>query len=245
MRFLVHYLRIYIISKYYRLGEYFGQEGPEPARVFLYYLENFNFSNILLDQAIREVLKKIQLPREAQQIDRILSGISKRYFFLTSTNKHFPTRFKEASELMTEDLVYQLAFSLMMIQTCLYNKQVEQILTQEQYINSLEYVENYKELKAFGFLEYLYKSVKKESLISLSSYEKKQVSGNIVKLFSSVLVKMDSIRVQDFHLDLVSVDLTSDSLGIIDLVVDQFFSMRYFNMLTIAYQKENSITLLK
>jgi Sec7-like guanine-nucleotide exchange factor len=233
-----------------RLGEFFSQEGASFANLYQTYLSQFDFSNILIDQAIRDVLKKIQLPRESQQIDRILSGISKTYFKVIQEGKHKPQYFSNMSQLMTEDLVYQLSFSLMMIQTCEYNDQVEEKISCDKYINSLQFVENFSELKSSGFLKFLYQSVKSESLIALKyvskkSKEKMKNKGSIYlkHMFSSTIKSIKKIK--NPRVDILKIESKQDELGVLNMIYNEFCGMKLFNELIISYQKENIAEILR
>lgn len=220
------------------------------ASIFQTYLSLFDFANILIDQAIREVLKKVQLPRESQQIDRILSGISKMYFKTIQENRHDPPRFKDMSQYMTEDLVYQLSFSLMMIQTCEYNDQVEEKISKEKYVASLKFVENFEHLKKSGFLEYLYRSVQLDSLIVLKNPSKKskeKVKNRgafyLKEMFKGTLSKIKNIKYSKN--DFLKIENKTDELGIVNMIFDQFCGMNMFNEIIIAYQKENIADILR
>jgi Sec7-like guanine-nucleotide exchange factor len=153
------------------------------------------------------------------------------------------------SQYMTEDLVYQLAFSLMMVQTCEYNDKVEDKISLEKYVTSLKFVENFEKLKASGFLEYLFKSVQFESLIVLKnvtrkSKEKVKNRGGFYmkQMFTQTLTKLKHIK----HVknDFLKVESQEDRLGIMDMIFNQFCGMHLFNELIIAYQKENIADIL-
>lgn len=211
--------------------------------MFLGFLGLFDFGSLLLDQALREVLKKIELPKEGQQIDRILSGVSKVYHATLTGGQHTPPRFREISAALSEDLVYQLSFSLMMIQTCEYNRNVEDKISLEKYLKSLEFVENFATLESSGFLRYLYESVRVESLIPLRFMDKKSKERvrnrggvHVQNMFSRTVKLLKKIRTA--KVDLLRIESRQDELGVVDQVFEEFCGMKLFNELIIAYQKE-------
>lgn len=226
------------------MGEFFSQEGVAAANMFRGFLSLFDFGPLLLDQALREVLKKIELPKEAQQIDRILNGVSKEYHQSINGGRHNPPRFREVSAKLSEDLVYQLAFSLMMIQTCEYNRNVEDKISLEKYQNSLEFVDNFKLLKSSGFLRHLYESVRNESLIPLRFMDKKSKERarnrggvHVQNMFARTVKLVKAIR--PAKVDMLRIESDKDELGVVDLIFEEFCGMKLFNELIIAYQKEN------
>lgn len=50
------------------LGEYFGKNKPEIMKIFHQYCLKLNFHQVEFDKAIRQLLSKFLLPKEAQQI---------------------------------------------------------------------------------------------------------------------------------------------------------------------------------
>ncbi|KAI5452190.1 hypothetical protein NCC49_001125 [Naganishia albida] len=87
-------------------------------------LDGFNFDNLPLDIALRRFLLEMILPREAQQIDRVLEAFAKRY------NACHPGLFRDA------DHAYILAFSLIMLHTDVYNRNNKQKMTKAEYVRN-------------------------------------------------------------------------------------------------------------
>lgn len=227
-----------------RLGEFFGYEGNEYNKKFLYFLDNFDFTSSHIDECIRKVLIKIELPRESQQIDRILFGISQKYFNHISKNQIKPKSHTSVISILTEELVYQISYSLMMIQTCLHNKQVEQKMDKPSYVASLQYVSNYDTLKKSGYLEYLYDSIKNEPLINLSSYI--NTSGKkSEELFNEVLKKLNEKNIKSPSKKLIQIESESDKINVINKIFENHLSMKFFNTLLISYQRENKANILE
>ncbi|KAJ1984234.1 hypothetical protein H4R34_000794 [Dimargaris verticillata] len=86
------------------------------------YMSTLDFENQPLDIALRVLLGQLHLPKETQQIDRIIHGFAKRY------HESNPQLFESA------DTVYALAFSLMLLHTDAHNVHVKHKMTKDQYV---------------------------------------------------------------------------------------------------------------
>ncbi|KAL5037171.1 hypothetical protein BDV3_006704 [Batrachochytrium dendrobatidis] len=75
------------------------------------YMECFDFSNIGLDQAFRQLCKKLYLAGETQMVDRILYQFSRRYW---DCNPLLQPTFR------SDDIVYGILFSLVLLNTDLH-----------------------------------------------------------------------------------------------------------------------------
>lgn len=78
--------------------------------VLNHYLKLFSFSDDPLDMALRKFLISVRLPRETQQIDRVLEAFAFRY------HECNPSIYSSA------EIVYFIAFSLMILHTDFFNK---------------------------------------------------------------------------------------------------------------------------
>ena len=228
-----------------RLGEFLSGEGKDISEFFHIFLSNFDFSELLLDQILRELFKKMQLPPEAQQIDRILLGISEVYFSLIQNGKVKTQKFDKMLLLLTEDSVYQLIYSMMMVQTHWYNPRVEVKISLEKYVASLEFITEYQAFKDSGFLEYLYSSVRNEPLGTIGDYAGKKSSVNLRKIFSRALNELKVISETSADKSVLKIINTNNFVGCYNLIYRNSFSMKFFNMMTIAFQKEKDEEILK
>ncbi|EAU92878.2 ARF guanyl-nucleotide exchange factor [Coprinopsis cinerea okayama7 len=88
------------------------------------YLKEFDFKNEPLDIALRKLLMEVGLPKETQQIDRVIEA--------------FSTRYSECNpDLFTaDDHAYILAFSLIMLHTDAFNKSNKVKMTKADYIKN-------------------------------------------------------------------------------------------------------------
>ncbi|CCO27362.1 Protein transport protein sec73 [Rhizoctonia solani AG-1 IB] len=87
-------------------------------------MERFDFICDPLDIALRRLLMDLSLPKETQQIDRVMEAFAKRY---TDCN---PGLFASG------DQAYVLAFSLMMLHTDAFNKSNKNKMTKADYVKN-------------------------------------------------------------------------------------------------------------
>ncbi|KAI0374264.1 hypothetical protein BV20DRAFT_935476, partial [Pilatotrama ljubarskyi] len=94
------------------------------ARALRAYIERFNFVGDPLDVALRKLLMDVGLPRETQQIDRVIEAFAARYV-QCNPNLFF-----------SDDHPYILAFSLIMLHTDAFNKSNKRKMTKPDYIKN-------------------------------------------------------------------------------------------------------------
>ncbi|KAF2400821.1 hypothetical protein EJ06DRAFT_556319 [Trichodelitschia bisporula] len=88
------------------------------------FMRKFAFFGDPLDMAIRKLLMEIDLPRETQQIDRVLQSFADRY------HECNPGIFPEAGK------AYFIAFSILILQTDAFNKNNKRKMTKADYIKN-------------------------------------------------------------------------------------------------------------
>ncbi|KAI0079601.1 hypothetical protein K474DRAFT_1591777 [Panus rudis PR-1116 ss-1] len=94
------------------------------ARALRAYIDQFDFSNDALDVALRKLLMDVGLPRETQQIDRVIEAFAARYL-QCNTNL-----------FISDDHPYILAFSLIMLHTDAFNKSNKRKMTKADYVKN-------------------------------------------------------------------------------------------------------------
>ncbi|KAI8995538.1 hypothetical protein BD414DRAFT_479821 [Trametes punicea] len=94
------------------------------TRALRAYIERFNFVGDPLDVALRKLLMDVGLPRETQQIDRVIEVFAARYVQCN------PNLFS------SDDHPYILAFSLIMLHTDAFNKSNKRKMTKSDYIKN-------------------------------------------------------------------------------------------------------------
>lgn len=88
------------------------------------YMRRFLFVGNPLDIALRKMLMELRLPKETQQIDRVMEAFAKRY--------------NECNEELfaSDDQPYILAFSLMMLHTDAFNRNAKTKMSKADYVKN-------------------------------------------------------------------------------------------------------------
>ncbi|KAK0448274.1 uncharacterized protein EV420DRAFT_1567117 [Desarmillaria tabescens] len=126
------------------LGDYISK--PDNIEVLKAFVGLFDFKNKPMADAMRELLETFRLPGEAQQINRI-----------TET-------FALAAEIRSEDAVYVLAYSIIMLNTDLHNPQVRKRMSFEEYQKNLRGVNDKGDFPA-EYLQNIYDSIRKREIV--------------------------------------------------------------------------------
>ncbi|KAF9114026.1 hypothetical protein BGX27_000294 [Mortierella sp. AM989] len=110
------------------------------------HMESFDFRRDPIDLALRKFLLDFHFPKEAQQIDRVLEAFASRYH---ACNPHL---------FRSSDVVYTVAFSLMLLHTDAHNKNVRYKMTKEQYVRQAKSIDGVNTIPA-DILEVLYDNI--------------------------------------------------------------------------------------
>ncbi|KAI0321717.1 hypothetical protein OF83DRAFT_1050859 [Amylostereum chailletii] len=94
------------------------------TRALRAYISSFEFSRDPLDVAIRRLLMYVGLPRETQQIDRVMEAFAARY------------REDHVDLYVSDDHPYILAFSLIMLHTDAFNKSNKRKMSKADYVKN-------------------------------------------------------------------------------------------------------------
>ncbi|XP_068182710.1 PH and SEC7 domain-containing protein 1 isoform X2 [Antennarius striatus] len=115
------------------------------------YLNNFNFSGLTIDQALRAFLGKFSLMGETQERERVLVQFSRRY------------RQGNPESETSEDSVHTLTCAVMLLNTDLHGNNVGKRMSCSQFISNLEGLNEGKDFPK-DLLKALYTSIKNEKL---------------------------------------------------------------------------------
>lgn len=88
------------------------------------YMSRFEFTHIALDVALRRLLMHMSLPKETQQIDRVMEAFASRYDVC------------EPGLFGAKDNGYVLAFSMMMLHTDAFNRHNKNKMTKADYVRN-------------------------------------------------------------------------------------------------------------
>lgn len=97
---------------------------PNRMMILKAFLDLFDFRNVTIILSVRRVCEKILLSAEAQQLDRFVDHFSKRW-----VEVNFNHGFKNSS------VVYTITFSIILLNTDLFNKPRFQRMTKSQFIS--------------------------------------------------------------------------------------------------------------
>ncbi|KAJ7169573.1 hypothetical protein C8R46DRAFT_1089245 [Mycena filopes] len=112
------------VSKAEVAGILASSADPFHIRALRAYISNFDFVDDPLDVALRKLLMHVGLPRETQQIDRVMEAFAGRYLECN------PSLFT------SDDHPYILAFSLIMLHTDAFNKSNKRKMSKADYVKN-------------------------------------------------------------------------------------------------------------
>lgn len=118
------------------VGQVLGEPDARSTSVLHEYAKGFLFEGVAFDVALRVYLGRFELPGEAQKIDRILQAFAKAYY---ESNP-------DSLECPSEDAVYTLAFSVLLLNTDAHNPR----LARKFKMNKADFVRNYHQLGGDG-----------------------------------------------------------------------------------------------
>ncbi|KAL4065359.1 hypothetical protein V8B97DRAFT_2022848 [Scleroderma yunnanense] len=132
------------------LGDYISK--PDNVDLLKEFIGLFDFKDKPIADAMREMLATFRLPGEAQQIARITETFASIYFA------------SKPPEIKSEDAVYVLAYSVILLNTDLHNPQIRKRMTIEDYQRNLRGVNNGENFSS-EFLQNIYDSIRKREII--------------------------------------------------------------------------------
>ncbi|XP_016412318.1 uncharacterized protein LOC107743558 [Sinocyclocheilus rhinocerous] len=115
------------------------------------YLSYFNFSGMMVDQALRMFLREFALMGETQERERVLSHFSKKYLQCNPNT------------ILNEDSVHTLTCALMLLNTDLHGHNIGKRMSCMQFISNLEGLNDGQNFPK-DLLKALYNSIKNEKL---------------------------------------------------------------------------------
>ncbi|KAJ8699472.1 GDP/GTP exchange factor for ARF [Pleurotus ostreatus] len=132
------------------LGDFISK--PDNVDVLHAFISLFDFKGKHIADAMREMLESFRLPGEAQQIARITETFASIYFAA------------KPEGIQSEDAVYVLAYSVIMLNTDLHNPQVLKRMSIEDYTRNLRGVNNGANF-APEYLQNIYDSIRKREIV--------------------------------------------------------------------------------
>ncbi|KII88730.1 hypothetical protein PLICRDRAFT_41948 [Plicaturopsis crispa FD-325 SS-3] len=132
------------------LGDFISR--PDNIEVLKAFIGLFDFKDKPIAEAMREMLEAFRLPGESQQISRIAETFASIYFAAGP------------AEIKTEDAVYVLAYSVIMLNTDQHSPQVRKKMTIEDYQRNLRGVNGGSDFSP-EFLQDIYDSIRKREIV--------------------------------------------------------------------------------
>eukprot|EP00742_Colponemidia_sp_Colp-10_P006855 GILJ01007348.1.p1 GENE.GILJ01007348.1~~GILJ01007348.1.p1 ORF type:complete len:688 (-),score=84.97 GILJ01007348.1:155-2218(-) len=148
-----------------QIGNYLGESEPIYLEVLEAFTNSLDFEGQEFHTALRAYLSAFRLPGEAQKIDRIMEQFAKRYFS-QNVNVSFAS----------QDAVYMLAFSTIMLNVDAHNPGVKSRMTKVDWIRNNRSINNGSDFDK-EFLERLYDDISQNGISYLASRE--DLTGNL------------------------------------------------------------------
>lgn len=134
------------------IGDYLGDPDEFHINVLKEFTETFQFSGMILDNALRTYLETFRLPGESQKIQRILEAFSDKFYE------------QQTSDLFaSKDAVFILCYSLIMLNTDQHNPQVKKKMTEEEFIRNNRAINGGKDLPR-EYLSELFHSISNHAI---------------------------------------------------------------------------------
>ncbi|THH32990.1 hypothetical protein EUX98_g1179 [Antrodiella citrinella] len=132
------------------LGDFISK--PDNIELLKAYMKLFDFKNVTVADAMRDMLETFRLPGESQQISRITETFAEIYIAT------------EPAEVKSQDAVYVLAYSIIMLNTDLHNPQVRKRMTIDDYKRNLRGVNDGSDFSS-EYLQDIYDTIRKREIV--------------------------------------------------------------------------------
>ncbi len=142
-----------------KVGEFVGDlRDPFAMKVLACFMQDFDFTALRIDKALRLLLANVRVPGEAQKVERLMEVFGRRY---VECNPAFGSR--RAANSSPSDSAVTLAFACMLLNTDLHAPGVKQErrMSQEDFINNLRGVDGGGDFDP-KLLKSIYRGIKKK-----------------------------------------------------------------------------------
>lgn len=143
------------------LGEFISKKSNEA--ILDAFLDLFDFKNLRVDEALRELLNSFRLPGESALIERIVTVFSEKYF-----NAAKP------EEVVDQDAVFVLTYAIIMLNTDMYNPNIrsQNRMKFEDFARNLRGVNGGKNF-AEEYLQEIYDAIKAHEIVLPEEHDNK------------------------------------------------------------------------
>lgn len=149
-RSIAHFLKESPLVDKRLLGDYISRQ--ENGEILTEFMDLFDFRDIDVAEAMRALCEAFRLPGEAQQIARVTETFAAAYFAT------------KPAGIRSEDAVYVLAYSIIMLNTDLHNPQVTRRMTIADYQRNLRGVNDGVDFDA-DYLATIYDEIRRREIV--------------------------------------------------------------------------------
>lgn len=108
-----------------KIAEWLGGTSLIQQLARRHYMDQFDLAGLRIDATLRKLCDKLFLRAETQQVDRILSALSQRYFECNSQNI-----------FVNADVIHALVFSILLLNTDLHVADIQDRMTRNQFVRN-------------------------------------------------------------------------------------------------------------
>lgn len=144
------------------LGEFISKKSNEA--ILDAFMDLFEFENLRVDEALRQLLNSFRLPGESALIERIVTVFSAK-FFEAAKPEH----------ILDQDSVFVLTYAIIMLNTDQFNPNIkaQNRMKFENFARNLRGVNGGKEDFDQGFLQEIYDAIKSREIVLPEEHENK------------------------------------------------------------------------
>eukprot|EP01103_Thecamoeba_quadrilineata_P019506 TRINITY_DN792_c0_g1_i2.p1 TRINITY_DN792_c0_g1~~TRINITY_DN792_c0_g1_i2.p1 ORF type:complete len:651 (-),score=122.99 TRINITY_DN792_c0_g1_i2:226-2178(-) len=139
-----------------QISDYISSNNDFAKSTLKQYMRQMDLMNMQFDVALRHLLNIFVLPREAQQIDRVLEAFAYEYY-------HQNISSPVCAPFEDSECLYVLAYSLVLLNTDAHNPQVKNKMTLDQFLANNRGINKKKDLPQ-QYLAGLYQRIVKDEM---------------------------------------------------------------------------------
>ncbi|XP_031095234.1 ARF guanine-nucleotide exchange factor GNL2-like [Ipomoea triloba] len=148
------------------IGDFLGDPEDFHLNVLKEFTDTFEFTGMVLDNALRTYLESFRLPGESQKIQRVLEAFAERFYE------------QQSSEIFySKDAVFILCYSVIMLNTDQHNPQVKKKMTEDEFIRNNRAINSGQDLPR-EYLSELFQSISANAILFDSAGTPQEMSPN-------------------------------------------------------------------
>jgi len=202
---------------YAAMGEFFGQPTDDAGHAFAAFADTFDWGNVDMEEALRSFLQAFLLPKEAQQIDRVLKIFAHTYY-----KKHVEQCRSSGQSgtvyLRHPDAAYTLAFSVIMLNTDQHNPRLKRRMALEDFLRNNRGINEGEDVPR-DVQTRIFESIRRDE-ITTPSTGSLSVSEGVSRSRFSDLLQLVVIGFRDNSLAAVHPDLGAHACSFLEAVGD-------------------------